>query len=181
MKNHDVILGIPSNGLHSNGFSLLRNILKKEKINKKLEKQILKPTKIYVKEILNLVNRRLISSAMCVNGAYLVNRRLISSAAHITGGGLIENISRSVPNGLSINIDLKKIKTLEIFKWLKKNNVSDSEMLRTFNCGIGFCVILKRKNVNKIKKFFTKEFKPYEIGYISNSKSKVNLFNKIQW
>ena len=86
-----------------------------------------------------------------------------------------------MPNGLSINIDLKKIKTLEIFKWLKKNNVSDSEMLRTFNCGIGFCVILKRKNVNKIKKFFTKEFKPYEIGYISNSKSKVNLFNKIQW
>ncbi len=164
VKNHDVILGIPSNGLHSNGFSLLRNILKKRKINKKLEKQILKPTKIYVKEILNLVNRR-----------------LISSAAHITGGGLIENISRSVPNGLSINIDLKKIKTLEIFKWLKKNNVSDSEMLRTFNCGIGFCVILKRKNVNKIKKFFTKEFKPYEIGYISNSKSKVNLFNKIQW
>ena len=61
-----------------------------------------------------------------------------------------------MPNGLSINIDLKKIKTLEIFKWLKKNNVSDSEMLRTFNCGIGFCVILKRKNVNKIKKFFTK-------------------------
>ena len=54
-------------------------------------------------------------------------------------------------------------------------------MLRTFNCGIGFCVILKRKNVNKIKKFFTNEFKPYEIGYISNSKSKVNLFNKIQW
>ena len=86
-----------------------------------------------------------------------------------------------MPNNLSINIDLKKIKTLEIFKWLKKNNISDSEMLRTFNCGIGFCVILKRKNVNKIKKFFTNEFKPYEIGYISNSKSKVNLFNKIQW
>ena len=86
-----------------------------------------------------------------------------------------------MPNGRSINIDLKKINTLEIFKWLKKNNVSDSEMLRTFNCGIGFCVILKRKNVNKIKKFFSKKFKPYEIGYISNSKSKVNLFNKIQW
>ena len=54
-------------------------------------------------------------------------------------------------------------------------------MLRTFNCGVGFCLIVEKKNIEKIKKFFTKEFKPYEIGFISNNKKKLNLYNSIKW
>ncbi len=164
VKNKDVILGIPSNGIHSNGYSLVRSILKKENIDNKLKKELLKPTKIYVNEILSLTKKN-----------------LINSAAHITGGGLVENLLRSVPNQLSLNIDLSKIKTKKIFKWLKNKNISDKEMLRTFNCGIGFCVITKKENIKKIIKNFKKPYIPYQIGYISKNKKKVNLFNEIKW
>ena len=75
----------------------------------------------------------------------LTKKNLISSAAHITGGGLIENLLRSIPEKLSLNIDLSKIKITKIFKWLKKRNISDAEMLKTFNCGVGFCVIAPKK------------------------------------
>ena len=164
VKNKDIILAVPSNGIHSNGYSLVRSIIKKNKINKKLKQDLLKPTKIYTKEILKLVEKN-----------------LINAAAHITGGGLIENLLRSVPKDYCINVDLSKIKIKDIFKWLKKNNISDSEMLRTFNCGVGFCIIAKKKNIEKIKKYFSKEFKPYEIGHITKSNKKVNLLNFLKW
>ena len=93
-----------------------------------MKREILKPTKIYSKEILKLTNKN-----------------LINSAAHITGGGLIENLLRSIPKNLTLNIDLSKIKIKKIFKWLKKQNISDEEMMRTFNCGVGFCLIVKTK------------------------------------
>ena len=148
-------MAIPSNGIHSNGYSLVRSILKKNKLPKNLKKEILKPTKIYSKEILKLTNRN-----------------FINAAAHITGGGLIENLLRSVPDDLTLNIDLSKIKILNIFKWLKSKNISDDEMIKTFNCGVGFCIIVPKKNVRKIKKIFSKNYMPYEIGYISKGKIK---------
>ena len=82
-------------------------------------------------------------------------------------------MARSIPSHLSINIDLSKIKPLKIFRWLKDKKISDQEMLKTFNCGIGFCLVVSRKNVRKIGKYFSKEFSPYEIGYISKSKKKL--------
>ncbi|MFL2887463.1 MAG: phosphoribosylformylglycinamidine cyclo-ligase [Pelagibacterales bacterium MED-G40] len=164
VKDNNIILAIPSNGIHSNGYSLVRSILKKNKISKNLKRELLKPTKIYVNEILKLHQNN-----------------LINSAAHITGGGLIENIIRSVPEKLSINIDLSKIKIKKIFKWLKKNNLSDNEMLRTFNCGVGFCLIVDKKNIKKIKKYFKKEYTPYEIGYISKNKKRINLEKNLRW
>ena len=164
VKKDNLILAIPSNGIHSNGYSLVRSILKKEKLNKKLKNELLKPTKIYTNEILRLVNKD-----------------LINAAAHITGGGLVENILRSVPNDLSINIDLSKIKVKKIFKWIKSKNISELEMIQTFNCGIGFCIIIDKKNLKKVQKYFTKNYKPYEIGYISIDKKKANLFNNIKW
>ena len=85
----------------------------------------------------------------------LAKKNLINSAAHITGGGLIENLLRSIPSNLSLNIDLSKIKTTKIFKWLKSKNISDKEMIRTFNCGVGFCLIVPKKNILKIKKIFS--------------------------
>ncbi len=164
VKKDNIILAIPSSGMHSNGFSLVRSILKKHKIKKNLKKDLLKPTKIYTKEILKLVDKN-----------------LINSAAHITGGGLIENITRSIPENLSVNIDLSKIKTKKIFSWLKSKNISDLEMLKTFNCGVGFCIMVNKKNIKKIKKYFTSDYMPYEIGYVSKNKKKINLYNRIKW
>ena len=164
VRKGDIVLAIPSNGIHSNGFSLVRSILKKNKIPRDLKEELLKPTKIYSREILKLAKRN-----------------LIHAAAHITGGGLIENLMRSIPNNLSLNIDLSRIKVLKIFKWLKTKKLSDQEMMRTFNCGVGFCLIVSKGNVYKIKKYFSKDFLPYEIGYISTSKKKVSLSNSFRW
>ena len=168
IKKNDLVVAVPSSGLHSNGFSLVRYVLKKKKINLKnnkfLKKELLKPTKIYVKEILNLIDKN-----------------LISGCANITGGGLADNIKRIIPDGLFADINLNKIKTKKIFKWLKQNNIDDKEMLKTFNCGVGFCLIIKPKNLNKIAKFFTKEFKPYVIGKINQGNEKVKLNGKIDW
>ena len=164
VANGNIVLAVPSSGVHSNGYSLIRSILKNKKITSKLKNDLLKPTKIYTKEVLNLTKNN-----------------LINCAAHITGGGLIDNIIRSVPNELCLNIDLSKIKIKKIFKWIKKNNISDHEMLKTFNCGVGFCLIAKKQNVKKIKKYFSKEYMPYEIGYITKDNKKKNVYNKIKW
>jgi len=168
IKKDDLVVAIPSNGVHSNGYSLIRYILKKKKINLKnnefLKKELLKPTKIYVKEILNLLSKS-----------------LINGCSHITGGGLGDNIKRVIPEGMTADIDLNKIKPQKIFKWLKQNNIEDKEMLRTFNCGVGFCLIINPKNLKKINSFFSKKFKPYVIGKIIFSKNKIKLNGKIDW
>jgi len=168
IKNNDLVLAIPSSGLHSNGYSLVRYVLNKKKINIKknsfLRTELLRPTKIYVKEVLKLNDKN-----------------LINGCANITGGGLADNIKRIIPENLVAEIDLTKINASKIFRWLKKNNISDKEMLKTFNCGVGFCLIISPKNLDKIKKYFTKEFKPYLIGKISKGKNKVKLNGSINW
>ena len=168
IKENNLILAIPSSGLHSNGYSLVRNIIKRKNIiiNKNifLKKELLKPTKIYVKEILSLINKK-----------------LINGCANITGGGLPDNIKRVIPNNLCAEIDLEKIKPLKIFKWLKKNDVNDFEMLKTFNCGVGFCLIINPRNLKKINKYFSKDYKPYVIGKISKNSKKIKLNGKINW
>ena len=111
----------------------------------------------------------------------LNKKKLINGCANITGGGLINNLIRVVPNDLCINLDLKKIKTTKIFKWIKNFNVKDSEMLNTFNCGVGFCLITKKRNIQKIKKTFSKKYQPYEVGYISKNSSKSKTYGKLQW
>ena len=163
IKKNDIILAIPSSGLHSNGFSLVRHILKK-KIPPSIKKELIKPTKIYVKEINNLNKKK-----------------LINGCANITGGGLINNLTRVIPDHLCLNINLSNIKILKIFRWLKAKNIKDSEMINTFNCGVGFCIIVNKNNVNKVKKHFSKSFQPYKIGFISKNPSKAKVFGKLQW
>ena len=111
----------------------------------------------------------------------LINNNLINGCANITGGGLSDNIKRIIPDKLSAHISLDKIKTSKIFNWLKNNGISDKEMLKTFNCGVGFCLIVENKNLKKISKFFSKEYKPYVIGKIFNGKNKVKLNGSINW
>ena len=111
----------------------------------------------------------------------MIKSKLLNSCANITGGGLEDNIKRVIPDGFTADIDLDKVKTKKIFKWLKQNNINDKEMLKTFNCGVGFCLIIKPQNLKKINKFFSKEFKPYVIGKITSGKNKVKLNGKIDW
>ena len=168
IKLNDLVIAIPSSGLHSNGYSLIRYLIKKKKINIKrnnfLKKELLKPTKIYVKELLKLINRD-----------------LINGCANITGGGISDNVKRIVPNNLIAEINLNKIKTLKIFKWLKKNGISDKEMLQTFNCGVGFCLVINPRNFKKVERYFSRGFKPYIIGKIIRGKDKVKLNGSVNW
>ena len=168
IKKNDLILAVPSSGLHSNGYSLVRDIINKRKINLKknsfLKNELIKPTKIYVKEVLNLIDKN-----------------LLNGCANITGGGLPDNIKRIIPQRYCAEIDLNKIKTLKIFKWLKKNNIKENEMLKTFNCGVGFCLIINSKNLDKVNKYFSKNYKPYVIGKIVKRTNKVKLNGKINW
>ena len=168
IKKDNLILAVPSSGLHSNGFSLVRNLIQKKQIKIKknffLKKELIRPTQIYVNEVLNLINKN-----------------LLNGCANITGGGIEDNIKRVIPNNLCASIDLKRINTLRIFKWLKNNNISDKEMLKTFNCGVGFCLIINPKNLKKVKSYFPKKYEPYIIGKIINGSRKVKLNDKITW
>jgi len=168
IKKNDLILAIPSSGIHSNGYSLVRELIKKKKINinknKFLKNELIKPTKIYVNEVLSLVNKN-----------------ILNGCANITGGGLKDNIKRIIPNNLCAEIDLNKINTLKIFKWLKNSGIEENEMLKTFNCGVGFCLIINKKNMQKVKKYFSKKFQPYVIGKISKSSERVKINGKIKW
>ena len=154
--------------MHSNGYSLVRHLIKRKKIDIKknsfLKKELIKPTKIYVNEILNLIDKN-----------------LLNGCANITGGGLADNIKRIIPDNLCADIYLDKIKPLKIFQWLKKNKIKDNEMLKTFNCGVGFCLIINAKNLDKVIKFFTNEYKPYVIGKITSGRNKIKLNDKISW
>ena len=168
IKNGDLILAIPSSGLHSNGYSLVRRLIDIKKINIKknkfLKKELIKPTKIYVKEILNLIDKN-----------------LLNGCANITGGGVADNLKRVLPNNLNAEINLLNINSLKIFHWLKSHGISDEEMLKTFNCGVGFCLIINPKNFKKVIKFFSNKYKPYIIGKICNGKKQVKLNGKINW
>ena len=147
---------------------MVRYLINQKKINIKnnkfLKSELLRPTKIYVGEVLKLIDQN-----------------LINGCANITGGGLSDNIKRIIPDKLIADIDLNQIKTSSIFKWLKKNGISNREMLKTFNCGVGFCLIISPKNLKKVKKYFGQKFKPYEIGKISKGKNKVKLNGSINW
>ena len=168
IKKDDLILAVPSNGIHSNGYSLIRNIVKNKNINLNknffLKNELIRPTKIYVKEILKLVDNK-----------------ILNGCAHITGGGLKDNIERIIPKNLCAEIDLNKVKTLKIFKWIKNCGVKENEMLKTFNCGVGFCIIINPKDYNKARKHFSNQYKPYIIGKISKNSKKVHLSGKINW
>ena len=168
IKNNNLILAVPSSGLHSNGFSLVRYLINQKKINIKknkfLKSELLRPTKIYVDEVLKLIDQN-----------------LINGCANITGGGLSDNIKRIIPDKMIADINLDQIKTLNIFKWLKKNGISEKEMIKTFNCGVGFCLIINPKDLKKVTKYFSKDYRPYVIGKISIGNNKVKLNGSINW
>jgi len=151
IKPGDKILGLASSGVHSNGFSLVRKIVEIAGLDwispapfdagKSMAEAFLTPTRIYVKPLLGVLS----------------NSDGIRALAHITGGGLTENVPRVLPVGLAANIDLARISVPEIFSWLSKTGgVSESEMLRTFNCGIGMVVIVDRAECDLVRELLEK-------------------------
>ena len=160
----DIIIGLSSNGIHSNGYSLVRKIVEKCGLqwsdeapfeNKNLGDALLTPTKLYVKQCLELKN---------IEG--------VKAFAHITGGGLTENILRALGEGQGIKIDLSTWNLPPVFKWLSSaGGVSQDEMLKTFNCGIGMTVICSQASKNAVFSLLEKNGeRPTLIGEVTDTK-----------
>ncbi len=162
IEEGDTIIAISSSGPHSNGFSLIRKLfvdLNEVYENKRIWEHLLTPTKIYVKSIQKLME------SVKINGM-----------AHITGGGLIENVPRTIPEGLCANIDRKKIEIHPIFKHGYFKKVTEDELWGTFNMGVGFIVIVKKEDVEKTIGILKENGEnAYEIGYISKGENKLCL------
>jgi len=152
IESGDVILGLPSSGVHSNGFSLVRHLVKETGLalndaapfarDMKLGEALLTPTRIYVRQILEAIRR---------TGA-------IKALAHITGGGLTENIPRVLPSDLAAEIDLGAFALPSVFAWLMAEaRLDQNEMLRTFNCGIGMVLVVARDDVARVRKHLGEE------------------------
>ena len=156
MKAGDVVIALPSSGIHSNGYSLVRRVFSDytgeevlpELEGKKLKDVLLEPTRIYVKAALPLIKEEL------VNGI-----------AHITGGGFIENVPRMFSDDLAAEIDESKVPVLPIFKALEKyGEIKHEEMFEIFNMGIGLMLAVKPENVERVKELLDEPV--YEIGRI---------------
>lgn len=146
----DVLIGLKSSGVHSNGYSLARFILQKNNIkfedkiaeleNKTIGEVLLTPTKIYIKSCLAAIKTG-----------------KVKALAHITGGGLVENLPRVLSKGLTPEIDYKSWVAPKVFSYLQKiGNVSDEEMHRTFNCGIGMVLVVSKNDVSEVKNILEK-------------------------
>jgi phosphoribosylformylglycinamidine cyclo-ligase len=160
IKAGDVVLGIKSSGPHSNGYSLIRHVIKERNIdiNHKLEsgrtlaQAMIEPTKIYARSCLNAIKTG-----------------KVKALAHITGGGLLENIPRVLPENLEAKINYDSWKMPEIFEFLQEQgNIADTEMHRTFNCGIGMILVVEKNDVELVKSKLS-EFseEALEIGIIA--------------
>ncbi len=173
IKEGDVVIALESSGIHTNGYTLVRKIMKKypEILNAKINNRdfidvILEPHRCYYKVLKDLFPKD-----------------WITGLAHITGGGICENLNRILPNNLSAHIDLSKYKVLDIFKLLKKTaNIDEKEMLRTFNLGVGLTVVAKKEYVKDIIKHVkSKKVNAYIIGEIKKGNKDVIVNEKINW
>ncbi len=175
IKNGDIVIGLGSSGLHSNGYSLIRNVLLKKlklglddspkPLRRKLGTELLTPTKIYVKTILEL------------------NKKFsLKGIAHITGGGLIENIPRILPRNLKVRIDPNAWPKLSIYRLIENTGLVDTlEMYRTFNCGIGMIIVVSEsdtdKVMNRLKKLKEKAYVIGEVVKSTGSEGRVEFVN----
>ena len=152
----DIIIGISSSGPHSNGYSLIRKLLEKNEssINKKIIEDLLVPTKIYS----GIISK-------------LVSKFKIKGIAHITGGGLTENIPRALPRNLGASLNKGSWEEPDIFQWIRGHGVSQDEMYRTFNCGIGMIIIIDKSDKKQILSLIGSDEKAWEIGKVIKDKS----------
>ncbi|MDH3901599.1 MAG: phosphoribosylformylglycinamidine cyclo-ligase [Xanthomonadales bacterium] len=152
IKSGHIVLGLESSGPHSNGYSLIRKVLEQSGDDTSmllgdttLGEALLAPTRIYVKPLLKLIEQH-----------------TIDGLAHITGGGISENITRVIPEGLGIEIDLSSWQMPAVFQWLQtKGGIEEQEMLRTFNCGIGMALLVAVDSVDAICQTLAEADEPY--------------------
>ena len=136
VEEGDVIIALPSSGVHSNGFSLVRKVFDIDAADRELVETLLTPTKIYVKPILALMDEI-----------------KVKSVAHITGGGFYENIPRSLPEGLAAKIKKDDVRVLPVFKRIaEEGGISERDMFNTFNMGVGMICIVKPEDADKALK-----------------------------
>lgn len=168
VKSGDVVIALPSSGVHSNGFSLVRKVFDIESadLNKRYDEldgaaigeTLLTPTKIYVKPMLALFDKV-----------------RVKSVAHITGGGFYENIPRSLPDGVGVKINREDIKVLPIFRLLaSKGNIPERDMFNTYNMGVGMTCIVAKEDVDTALEVLRKAGEDaYVLGEVVNSKEGV--------
>ncbi len=170
MKAGDVVIALPSSGVHSNGFSLVRKVFdvensdikspREELGGKSIGETLLTPTKIYVKPVLALLEQV-----------------KVKGISHITGGGFYENIPRSIPDGLGAVIERNAVRVLPIFDLIaKKGNISERDMFNTFNMGVGMSIVVAREDAEKAVEILKANGEDaYVIGKIENSEDKITI------
>ena len=166
INDSDLLIGLPSSGFHSNGYSLIRKVIKNENLNwespnpvdknSRIKDELLIPTKIYHRIL-----------------APLISNKMISGLSHITGGGITENLPRILPNQLSFEIDLNRWKLPRLMSWIiKKSEMTEEEALKTFNCGIGMICVVPKINFTDFSQYFNDINETfYIIGKIKKHKS----------
>ena len=170
IEEGDVIIGLPSSGVHSNGFSLVRKVFDIENADikspvdalggKSILETLLTPTKIYVKPMLSLFEKV-----------------TVKAVSHITGGGFYENIPRSLPDGFGAKIERSAVKVLPIFDLIAKTgNISERDMFNTFNMGVGMSVVVSKAEAEEALKCLKENGEDaYIIGEIIKSEDKVTI------
>lgn len=170
MKAGDVVIALPSSGVHSNGFSLVRKVFdvensdikssREELGGKSIGETLLTPTKIYVKPVLALLEQV-----------------KVKGISHITGGGFYENIPRSIPDGLGAVIERKAVRVLPIFDLIaKEGNISERDMFNTFNMGVGMSIVVAQDDAEKAVEILKANGEDaYVIGKIENSEDKITI------
>lgn len=170
MKAGDVVIALPSSGVHSNGFSLVRKVFDVEKSDikspreeiggKSIGETLLAPTKIYVKPVLALLEQV-----------------KVKGISHITGGGFYENIPRSIPDGLGAVIERNAVRVLPIFDLIaKEGNISERDMFNTFNMGVGMSIVVAQEDAEKAVEILKANGEDaYVIGKIENSEDKITI------
>ncbi len=159
IKTGQTLIGVASTGPHSNGYSLIRKILEVSgaDVNEPFDgstlgKKLIAPTQLYAKSVLDLLNE-----GTTVHGI-----------AHITGGGIMENITRVIPEGLAIEVNTQSWEQPAVFDWLREHgNIDQTEMLRTFNCGVGLCLIVENNDADSVIQHFNEhELSAWAIGSV---------------
>lgn len=170
MKAGDVVIALPSSGVHSNGFSLVRKVFdvensdikspREELGGKSIGETLLAPTRIYVKPVLALLEQV-----------------KVKGISHITGGGFYENIPRSIPDGLGAVIERNAVRVLPIFDLIaKEGNISERDMFNTFNMGVGMSIVVAREEAEKAVEILKANGEDaYVIGKIENSEDKITI------
>jgi len=176
IKPGDVVIGLESSGLHSNGFSLVRKAVF-DRAQLKIDEQVpeldqtvgaalLTPTRIYVKPILDLLHKK-------------TGKHMIRGMAHITGGGLADNLERVLPENCRVNIDRATWEPPAVFSWLARiGNIDREEMFRVFNMGIGFVVVVRARAADAVQRRLARhEVKTWVLGTVEEGERGVKYAN----